>query len=438
MLRILQLAIPIILGQLAGVMMGIIDAVMIGRGLGTEGLAGLGFAISVTQIPTLPGFGIAAAAVVLMSRAFGEGRIARSRHYVKYCHRLALLFGICIASGLTFVAHKLPEWNYWQQPADAVSLALPYLILFSWSFVPLLAGVCFRAWHEAQNKPWLPLIIFCCTALLNALLNYLFIYGKWGFPAWGMTGAGLGTLISNTVYYGVMRYHYEKQSRQSEAFKNCPSHEWRDVLKTSLPICFQIGFEVWAFAITALLVGLIGNVALAAHHLTLQIATFSFMIPLGYSMACSILHGQAIGRKDYAQVRRIRKAGLLTTLLWMSLVIGVIGTQHTAIPHFFCQDTAVIALCSQLLLIMACFQLFDGLQVVAAGMLRGLGDVKTPAVIVMGCYWVAGLPLGVWLAFSKDWGAVGIWVGLALGLCIAAISLNLRLHHIIGKMPLKD
>lgn len=436
--RTLSLATPMIMGQLATMAMAMVDAAMVGRGVGTESLAALTFALNYTHIPYICLFGMVTATSVLVAEAYGAGareRIAETlRHGIFLCILLSVVVGLVVVGLYT----QLEHFNYLMQPPELIPLAQPYMILYSCAFMVALIFACFRSFCEAQDRPWIPLAVLGSAIGLNAFLNWIFIFGRLGFPKMGLTGAGLGTLLANctallVIVILLFRNRRLGLDRASFLRLDIKRSLLKKILGLGLPSALQIAVEVGAFAAAAMMMGALGAAPLAAHHVTLQVAAFSFMVPLGMSFAVSIRVGQAAGSGDFVRVRRIGTGAMVLIAIWMLLAAVVIMAARHQLPLAFSDDPVVIALASQFLVFAALFQVFDGLQAIALGSLRGLQDVKVPAGGILLTYWCFALPLAYVLGFYFKYEGQGIWCALLIGLGVASTWLLLRFRTVTAR-----
>jgi MATE family multidrug resistance protein len=297
----------------------------------------------------------------------------------------------------------------------------------------------YRQFGEGLHSTRMAMVIVVGSNLLNIVLNYLLIFGKYGFPAMGLNGAGWATLISRIVMgAGMMAYIYygEKFSQYREGFTigSYSKKLINRMLHIGIPAGTQFIFEAGAFGFSALMMGWFGTNALAAHQIAINLATISYMTTSGLGAAATIRVGNFLGKKDILQLRRagftLIAMGLMLMTAWAILFIA--GKEF--LPSLYIDNPEVISLTASLLIIAGFFQLSDGLQVVCAGALRGLQDVKVPTVLIFAAYWVIALPLGYWLAFPLKLGPSGIWYGLLIGLTLTAIAMILRFQHLSKKI----
>jgi MATE family multidrug resistance protein len=278
------------------------------------------------------------------------------------------------------------------------------------------------------------MIITLTANIINGLVGWILIYGKFGMPALGLIGAGIATFSSRmfmalTISIYIFSSSKLKELNLSLRIKHINYSIIRKILALGIPSATQYFFEVGAFSFAAIMVGWLGTDQLAAHQIALNLASISFMCTLGISTAGSIRVSNGVGKRDITETRR---AGFTAILLGESLmacfaVIFILFRNN--LPAFYIKDPTVISIASSLLIIAALFQIFDGTQAVGIGVLRGLTDVKWPTLITFIAYWVIGLPVGYILAFHYNLGVQGVWIGIMSGLVTSAVLLTLRFNH---------
>ena len=406
-------------------LMGVADTVMVGH-VGTLALAACAFGNNVLLIAAIAGYGVLTAVSVRVSHAHGAGVVpAMARAYYGGMG-LSLIGGVLCAVGM----HLLyPAFHYLGQAPGVVEGAEAYTLIVAWSLIPAWLTSTGRNYLDSQSRPWPAFWIMFGGVLLNVLLNWILIFGNLGAPALGLAGAGWATLISRVVTFVALTWFVlAGSSAPSEPWK--PDRAWwreqAALLRLGTPVGLQLMSEVGAFSAAALLIGRLGAVPLAAHQIAITCASTTFMFPLGVAMASTVRIGQALGagRKDL--LRPIGAGAWLLGLVVMAVFTVILVVAGPAIARAFVSDPNVVIIAAQLLVIAGIFQLVDGVQVVGAGLLRGLHDTKVPMWINLVAYWVIALPLGGWLAFGCGDGAVGMWVGLAWGLLLAAGLLVVR------------
>ena len=441
----LALAVPIILGSVGQMLMGVIDSVMIGR-VGTVPLAASALAGSVFNLFFIVGLGVLLPAAVLVSHAHGAGRAAECGEWLLHSLAVALAAGALAAALMGLLAAQMHRLG---QPPEVIALARPFFVIIAVSIIPAFLFQALRQYAEALGRPWLPMALMLVGVGLNVLLNWVLIYGHLGAPALGLTGSGWATLIARVLGAGVLWIWLDREARKRAAASGRSLAEagwparWRAALDPArlremahlgVPAGGQLLFEVGAFSAAALMMGWLGATALAAHQIALSCAGLTFMFPLGLAMAASMRLSKALGEGRRDALRPIGFGALGLSCLIMGAFAVVFAVGGRAIAAQFVQDPTVVALAARLLAVAALFQLFDGGQVVGAGILRGLSDVKVPALITFIAYWLIAIPGGYFFGVH-GMGPVGIWAALAVGLAFAAIFFAWRFARLTRRPP---
>ncbi|MDB5038648.1 MAG: efflux family protein [Bacteriovoracaceae bacterium] len=425
----LKLAVPIITSQVGQLLLGILDAIMLGR-VGVVPLAAASFAGSLFSIFLVFGFGISSCISPLVARADGAQKKRESGEILRHGLVFVIYFGIILACMIELLSNYL---KWFDQPAEVLQESKGYLLIMGWSIIPALLFQSLRQFCEGLSKAFIPMLIMLSAVLLNGGLNWLWIYGNWGFSAHGLMGAGWATFVTRVVMMIAIAIYIMRSPKYEE---NLPLR-WFSKLKMTLiremfalgfPSALQTLFEVGAFAAAAVMMGWISTSSLAAHQIAISIASMTFMVTLGISFASSIRVSNAIGRNDLRAARRCGFGGIGLGGIAMAFFGIVIFITHAWLPSIYIHDLDVIEIASKLLIIGAFFQIFDGIQGVAVGALRGMSDVRFPTLITFASYWVISMPLVYFLGFTYSYGAVGIWIGLSIGLIVASIALTWRFH----------
>ena len=431
----LALALPIMMGQVGQMLMGIADSAMIGH-VGNVPLAASAFAGSVFGVFFIAGTGLLVPVSVLVARAHGESRPAECAEWVRHGLLVGLVCGVGEALLMAALATQLHRFG---QPPEVVREANPFFVIIAVSLVPALAFQVLRQSSDALGRPWPPMFILLGAVGVNVLLNWVLIYGHLGAPALGLTGAGWATLISRCCSVAAIWWWLGRQpglrdlrpGRDGRAgiFSRHSLAHLREILRLGIPGAGQLIFEAGAFYAAALMMGWLGTVPLAAHQIALSCAALSFMFPLGISLAAGLRISKARGEGRLAAIRPIGFGALGAGVTIMGLFAVLFAAGGGLIARGFTADIDVAALAARLLLVAAIFQMFDGAQVIGAGALRGLTDVRVPTLITFFAYWMVALPAGGLLGFSARLGPIGIWSGLAAGLACAAVLLAWRFHR---------
>ena len=422
----LRLALPLIIAEIGWMSMGIVDTIMVGRlpdSAVAIGATGLGQ--SLYHSIAIFGGGLLLGLDTFVSQAYGRKDLNDAR--------LSLVNGVFLAVALTPILMLIalcwpPLMQHFGISAELVEPMRPFLRALNWGTLPLLAYFALRRYLQAVNVV-IPIMFALISAnLVNLVGDWALIYGHLGLPAMGITGSGWATCVARIYMAGVLvvTLLWVESKRSLPRWTGEVRVNLRRVaalLKLGTPAATQIFLEIGAFSAATALIARLGPVPLSGHEIALNCAALSFMVPLGISSAAAVRVGQQLGRKDAAGARR---AG------WSAIVLGAgfmtcSGLVFVSIPmwisRLFSPDPVVIRTGARLLLVAAAFQLFDGLQTVATGALRGSGDTKTPMLANFVAYWLIGLPVGYFLCFKLGWGAVGIWIGLCGGLMIIGSAL---------------
>jgi MATE family multidrug resistance protein len=435
MRRLLGLAGPIIVSQLGHVAMNTADTIMVGP-LGATSLAAAGLGSAIHWLITILCFGTLLGGSPLMSQAYGAGDLERCRRVLTQVLWLAVILGLPVTL-LSFAGREI-ALAIGQDPVVS-EMTGGYLIALAFGILPYFLFTAFREYLEAMGHVKVPMIITFMALGLNILFNALLIYGVEGrIPAMGLVGSGWATAIARwcmliaIVGFFLLRrdirFHPHHRLRP-----NAPL--LRRILRLGLPVGGQFGLEMGLFSFAAIMMGWLGPLELAAHQVTINIASTTFMVALGVSLAGSIRVGQNIGAR---KPRRMRRAVIVTYLLavgFMAICALAFVIAPRALISLYTRDSAIIALGAQLLVIAAAFQMFDGAQVAGVSVLRGAAETRASAIIAGLGYWAFGVPLGYMLAFRFSLGPIGVWIGLTGGLFVVALLLALRARHVLWHSP---
>jgi MATE family multidrug resistance protein len=429
----LLLALPLIAGQVGQMLMGVADTVMIGH-VGVVPLAASTFANTLVMVPLLFGIGLLTSISIRVSQGRGGARHDEVKDAMRHGTWLALALGVL---SVAILMGLVPVLGMFGQAEEVVASAPVYLMLVACSLVPGFVSMAWKNFADALSRPWPPFWILMAGVGVNIFLNWLLIFGNWGFPALGLEGAGWATLVARCavvlgLYLWVTRSPRVREWSPKRWWGMWKGNEFRGLLGLGVPIGLQLVAEVGAFAAGSLMIGSMGVIALAAHQVALTCASTSFMIPLGVAMAVTVRMGEAAGGGSTARQRTILLGGWIYGLIFtgMSMVVFLVFGEWIAAR--IVTDPEVIKLAAGLLVIAGLFQFVDGSQVISSSGLRGLGDVKIPAWLGIFAYWGVAIPSGAYLAFSRDLGAYGVWWGLALGLGTAALTLGTRAWWMAG------
>ena len=429
----MTLAWPLILSNLTFALIQATDVVLMGW-LGSRQLAASALGINLTWPLGFAAFGILTAASPMMATALGAK--TRSVRDVRRSFRQSVWLALMITIPLWLLL-----WNaepviraLGQEPALARDAAL-FLRGYMWTMLPWLLFQAMRNFLAAVERPGWVLTVSMAGIVVNALLAWALIFGHFGFPALGIFGAGLAssivwTLLALALLAVILT---DRQFRRFHLFGHLWRPDWprfKRLIRLGTPIGLAFAFEGAVFGTAAYLMGLIDADSLAAHAVALQIAALTFMVPWGLSQAATVRVGRALGRRDQEGISRSGWTAWVIGVGFMAAMATIMWLFPRELVGLFLDDTAanarVIDLAVTFLAVAAVFQIFDGAQVVAAGMLRGLHDTRVPMLFALLGYWGIGLGFGTWLAFQRGWGGVGIWAGLALGLAVVSVLMLIR------------
>ena len=435
----LRLAVPMMLTQLGQIAMMTTDLALIGR-LGEDSVAAAALAHTVYFVSFTFGLGLVAAVSPLAAQAFGAGDVRRIRRSLRVGLWVALLISLPMMASPLYGEQILLALG---QAPHSAALAQRYLFGLAWGIAPALGFIAVRGLMGAVNRPQPPLWITFAAIPANAALVYVLIHGLFGLPELGLFGAGLATTIVNfgTFVAVLAIVAFRKPFADYHPLARLWRVDWplmRQLVGIGAPISFSLLMEYGLFSSAALLMGLISTTALAAHQVALQVTAVLFMVPLGIGMAATVRVGHAFGRNEPAAVRR---AGLVAALLGIALVatltLAIVLARFELGRLFFgsaATSEATVELTASLLLVGATFFIADGLQTIMGGALRGINDTRVTLLSAIVGYWCVGFPCAWWLAFHAGLGAVGVWIGLALGSFIYAGMLILRFRLLTRRL----
>lgn len=430
----LALAWPLILTNITMVLINSTDVFLLARlGPGALAASALGSGIVIAML--LIGIGIVVAASPLMAAELG--RKAHSVREVRRSFRQSLWAATAVAIpiwALLWHSGAMLEWA--GQPRQLATDAGIFIRALMWQIWPALGVVAIRGFMAALERPRWTMIAGFAAVIVNALVNYGLIFGHFGLPRWGLFGAGVGSSLTSlfqflflcTVLYAHPRFRrYHLLGRWWRA-------DWArfaTIWKLGLPIGLHMGFEAMVFAAAIFLMGYISTEAAAAHAVAIQIASMTFMVPMGLGQAATVRVGLGYGRRDGEAIRRAGWTAYVLGVGFMTAMALLIWLFPAALAGIFIEpkdagNAEVLQLAVSFLIVAAVFQIVDGAQVVGTGMLRGLQDTTWPMLFAAFGYWVIGIGVGAWLAFYRGWEGVGIWWGLALGLGIVAALVLVR------------
>jgi MATE family multidrug resistance protein len=419
----LKLATPIIMGQLGVVLMGVADTLMVGR-LGKDVLAAANQANNIFFMVSGLTFGIMFAISTLVSIKAGEGKETDTFITYRAGQWVALLLCVAQVIILEIIVSNF-EWLGQQQSVN--ELTPGFLRILNLSVLPLLLALASRQYTDGLGHTKVAMAITFGGLALNILLNYLLIYGNWGFPALGMNGAAWATLIAR-ICMALAGIWYVRYSGFLAKYRPAKMPSWKqirletaEIWKIGLPVGLQT-FAEWAcFSISGIMVGWLGSAQLAAHAVALNVASVAYMVVSGFAMAGGIMMGNAFGAQDGQLMRKVANTTLGIILVYELITCAIFLLFSHPIADLYGVDSTVMPIVLPLFFLAALFQIADGIQAGGMNLLRGITDVNWASVISVLSYWVVSLPLGYVMGLKLGWDVFGIWTGFTLGLFVAAI-----------------
>ena len=435
----LTLAVPVVMAELGWMTMGLVDTLMVGR-IGPEAIGAVGIGSSLFMGVCIFAMGLLLGLDTLVSHAFGAGRIHECHRWLGYGVVLSLLLSIPMTIIVLGLSAALSRWGL--HPV-VLALTQPYLDILAWSIPPLLLYASFRRYLQGMGAVRPVMVALVLANVLNAFVNWVLIFGHFGAPAMGVRGSAWATVgarvVMASVLFGVIVFR-ERRLVRDAAVKFRDRREvhaveertralridlapMRRLLTLGLPAASQVTLEVGVFAAATALAGRFAPSALAAHQIGINLISLTFMVPLGVASAGAVRVGHAVGRRDPEAAKRSGWTAILFGVLFMCCSAAAFLFIPRLLIGAFTNDPVVLAIGVSLLFVGAIFQLFDGVQTVSTGALRGLGDTHTPMLWNLAGHWFIGLPLGYTLAFVFGLGVVGLWWGLSTGLIICGVAL---------------
>jgi MATE family multidrug resistance protein len=440
----LKLAYPVILGMVGHTLIGIVDNIMVGK-LGSAELAAVSLGNSMVFVAMSIGIGFSTAITPIVAEADVAKDTSRLRSVFHHGLFLCTVLGLLLF-GLVVLAK--PIMTMLNQPEEVIVLAKPYLDLVAFSLLPLVIYQGYKQFADGMSMTKISMYAIVMANVVHVILNYLLIYGVWIFPKMGIVGAALGTVISRILMVVFMHVILSRKEALQSYFKGFSFSELQrsmvnKIVGLGLPSAMQMLFEVVLFTSAVWLCGTIGKTSQAANQIALSLASMTFMFGMGLSVVSMIRVSNQRGLKDYVHLRTVARSIFILAIIIEIIFALVFILFHQWLPYIFLnmEDAAqmadnqeVIVIAAQLLLIAAVFQISDGIQVVVLGALRGLQDVKVPMYLTFVAYWMVGFPISYYLGLSTDMKAVGVWIGLLIGLTVASVLLYYRFAYLSKKL----
>ena len=440
----LKLAFPVILGMLGHIFVSFADNIMVGQ-LGAAELAAVSLGNSFFFIAMSLGIGFASAITPLVAEADSAKNSLGVKNALKHGLILCAILSVLL---YLLMLLAIPVIHYMKQPLEVVELAIPYLYIISISIIPLVVFEALKRFSDGLSNTKYPMYATIAANIINIIINYLLIFGSFGFPKLGIVGAGIGTLVSRIIMIFFLSLIFMKKEKFKPyilniKFRIVDSLIFKKIINIGFPSALQMLFEVGIFTAAIWMSGVLGKNFQAANQIAFNLSAITFMVGVGLSVAAMIRVGNQKGLSDFIELRRIAFSVFMLTVLIEMFFAVMFLVFRDWLPTIYLdtenlsktlENTEVILIASKLLLIVALFQIFDGLQVVILGALRGMQDVKIPTIITFVSYWLIGFPISFYLGIYTPLKSTGIWIGLLISLVCASIMLYLRFNYLTKKL----
>ena len=431
------LAYPVVISQLGHMMTSVADSVMVGQ-LGTIPLAACALGNSILGVFMVTGIGISQGVTPLVAQENGKNNKSVCGLLLEQSVLICIVTGLILCGIVSLIAFHLDILG---QAENVVLASKNYLLIIGASIIPLMLFQSFRQFAEGLGYTRQAMFLSVGGNIVNIIFNFLLIYGWFGFPALGLFGAGIGTFISRVFMAIGMGLFVIKSTLFKDYIQKFKINkaDWvkiKSIIKLGFPIAMQYFFEVGAFSGAAIMIGWIGAKELAAHQIAINLAALTYMGASGIGVAATIKAGHALGKRDFKDLRLSAISSYHLVIGYMLITAFIFLTCNHLLPSIYIKNEGVIQIAGELLIVAAFFQLSDGIQVVGAGILRGLSDVKVPTLVTLIAYWIVGLPLGYVLGFTFQMGPLGIWISLSMSLTVVAVLLYWRFNKLSKSLQL--
>lgn len=432
--KTMRLAVPIIIGNVGQTLITLTDNIMVGR-LGADSLGAAGFTGGLFFVFLIFGIGILAPTAALFAQSHSRNDNEDGGEWLRHSVATAALISAVLMTALWFMK---PLMEHMGQTAEVVRLSESFATYLIFSMFPSLVYQAYKQFTDGIGKATVGMYVMIICVVLNIFGNYIFINGHFGFPAMGLNGSGLATLLCRTLMALMMVAYVHRHPE----FKKYFAQRWRRALhNVRMKELFRLGipngltyiFEVGAFTFSSVMMGWLGAAQLAAHQISLNLASISFLVTVGIGAAGTIRVGFESGSKNFTAARFAGRVALILGAGYMLVSALFVFFARDLLAAIYTNELEVIAYASSFLAVAAAFQFFDGIQAVAVGILRGLQDTKWPSILAFIAYWIIGLPASYYLAFVADLKGPGVWWGLFFGLVFTAIFLTLRFERLSKK-----
>lgn len=439
-----KLAAPVMLGMLGHTFVSFIDNIMVGQ-LGTAELAAVSLGNSFMFIAMSLGIGFSTAITPLVAEADAANNFKQGKSVFKHGLFLCTVLGIAL---FLLVYFAKPLMYFMKQPAEVVALAIPYLDLVAFSLIPLVFFQAMKQFSDGLSMTRYPMYATILANIVNVILNYLLIFGKFGFPELGIVGAAYGTLASRFIMVFYLWWLLKGKEKSKAYVTNIKFFVLdklmlKKLLQLGSPSAMQMFFEVAIFTAAIWLSGLLGKNPQAANQIALNLSSMTFMVAMGLSVASMVRVGNQKGLQNYRELRRIAFSIFLLGSIFAACFALLFFVFNNWLPTLYVDlndaknltdNLEVLQIASKLMIAAAIFQISDSIQVIVLGALRGLQDVKIPTLITFVSYWLVGFPISWFFGKQDAYASFGIWLGLLAGLTTAAILLYIRFNYLTKKL----
>lgn len=433
-----KLALPVIVAQIGQITVGLADNMMIGR-LGKTELAAAAFGNTLFSLPLIFGMGFAMAVTSLAGKANGLENSVQLKSLKKAAvfanGAMAILLGIvCL---LLYLA--MP---YMQQPENILDDSRKYFSIIALSVIPLMLFLSGKQFAEALSNTKLAMMITLAANLVNILGNYMLIFGKWGAPNLGLSGAAYSTLFARILMAIGMLVLIEKLYRKqfAQIVTNLTSllKSTRQIMKLGIPMGIHLFSEASAFIVAGIMMGWISENGLAAHQIVISLSSFGFMLYQGIGVSTTIRISQLSARQIPSLIKRASNASMQIVLVMVVVCSALFIALSKWLPTLFTTDEEVIQLASKMIVVLIVFQIFDAVQIIYSGILRGMSDATIPGILTFICYFIITIPFSYWAAFYAGFNEIGIWLGFPVGLSICSLLFYFRLKYLHRKLHVQS
>ncbi len=428
----LILAFPVILSQLGQVVVQLADNIMVGQYGGTNPnpLAAASFGGSVFFLTYIACMALTFGITPIVGELFAQDKMGKA---ARTLHNSMILFPAIGVMAMLIQFSIVPLMHFMGQPEHIVQMAIPYYKTLVWSMVPIMIFFTFKQFLEGLGNTSVAMWIVVGCNLVNVALNYVLINGLMGFPELGTLGAGLATLISR-VMQAVSILLFFILSKQFKGY--IEGFEWVNItrkkimkiMKVSVPVSMQVFLESSVFVITSIIIGVFGETAIGGNQIGMSMGNCAFMIALSVGSASTIRVSHCYGAKSFEEMKLASSAAWHLAAVWTTVTALIFILCRNWLPHLFTTNTEMIEMASTLLIFIGIYQIPDGIQCIAVGILRGMQDVKIITPIALFSYWILNFPIGYFCAFNLGMGPEGLYIGFIVGLSTAALLMYLRIQ----------